>query len=64
MDKQEEQHWLEYCSTCERRHLVKMGKCSTCGVYEVPIPVSDKVYSKCDANYQCDGCIAYNDHLR
>lgn len=37
-----------------------MQDCPTCGVYETPQP-SENV--PCNANYQCDGCQACNDHL-
>ena len=58
-----ERHWKEYCPACKKNHIVSNKPCPTCGVYETPQP-SDKVYEKCHANYQCDGCEAYNDHLK
>lgn len=33
-------------------------KCPTCGAYETPQPVSEKVYDTCHADYSCDGCVA------
>lgn len=41
-----------------------MRTCPSCGAYETPQPVSDKVYEKCMADYDCDGCQAYRDHLK
>ena len=56
--------WLEWCPVCKRKHRVEMGLCSSCGVYDVPRPVSDAVSNACYASNQCDGCEAYRDHLR
>ena len=56
--------WLEYCPICKRKHYVTMQKCPECGVYETPQPVSDKVSDSCYADYACDGCMAYRDHMR
>lgn len=40
--------------------------CPSCGGRGdwTPQPVSEKVRVKCYANYQCDGCIAYEDRYR
>jgi ribosomal protein L44E len=57
-------HWREWCKSCNKHHIVKMQPCPSCGVHETPQPVSDKVYEKCRAYYECDGCEAYRDHLR
>ena len=56
--------WLEYCLCCKRKHYVTVQKCPTCQVYEVPQPKYDGVSNTCRANYDCDGCEAYRDHLR
>lgn len=56
--------WLDYCKCCKRRHRVAFMKCPDCGVYETPQPVSDAVAENCGADYRCDGCLAYRDHLR
>ena len=53
--------WLEYCRHCGGRHKWKLGVCPSCNVYEVPVPVSDNI---CWVDYDCDGCVAYRDHLR
>jgi hypothetical protein len=57
-----EHTWLEYCKSCDRKHRVYSQPCPTCGVNYTPQPASDKVYDKCMANYQCDGCQAYEEH--
>ena len=54
--------WMEYCKTCKRKHYVTMQTCPTCEVYETSQPVSVRVYERCQADYDCDGCIAYRDH--
>ena len=56
--------FLEYCRRCGRKHHMTMQPCPTCGVYETPQPKSDNVANQCCANYQCDGCLAYREHLR
>lgn len=53
-----------YCKWCKRNHIMVLGKCGECGVYEVPEPKSDAVNETCRAVYRCDGCEAYADHLR
>ena len=57
--------WLQYCRSCKRKHRVRMTKCPSCGGRGgyTPQPVSDKVCNKCKANYECDGCKAYKEHL-
>jgi hypothetical protein len=55
--------WLEWCPSCKRKHLVEMRLCSSCGIYEVPQPVSDNVANNCFASYECDGCEAYRGHM-
>ena len=55
--------WLQYCNSCKRSHIVTLKKCPDCGIHETPQPVSEKVSEKCRANYRCDGCEAYLDHL-
>ena len=54
--------FLQFCKSCGRKHLMAQRSCPTCGVYETPQPVSDKVLDECHADYSCDGCIAYRDH--
>lgn len=56
--------WFEYCKDCKRWHLMSNQPCPTCGKYEVPQPVSEKIKSRCHVDYSCDGCIDYRDHLR
>ena len=56
--------WLEWCPVCKRKHYVTMKPCQDCGIYEVPQPASDTVADDCGAIYRCDGCEAYQDHLR
>ena len=56
--------WKQWCNSCKRHHIVSNQKCPSCGVYDTPQPVSEKVYSKCKADYDCDGCQAYRDHLK
>jgi len=56
--------WLEYCNSCKRSHRLKIMKCPECGVYKTPQPISEAVYENCWADYACDGCIAYRDHMR
>ena len=56
-------HWLEYCKSCKKNHYVMNQPCPDCGVYFTPQPVSKKVKEKCKAQYRCDGCEAYLDHL-
>lgn len=62
--KEKEHTWLEYCNSCKKSHRVVNQPCPTCGVYHTPQPVSDVVYSKCKADYRCDGCEAYADHFK
>ena len=54
--------FLMDCPSCGHKHRMKHTSCPTCGVYETPQPVSDKVYDKCHADYSCDGCVAYREH--
>jgi len=55
--------WLQWCQVCKRRHYMTMDKCSACGVHLVPTPVFEGAASSCGADYSCDGCLAYKDHL-
>lgn len=55
--------WLEYCKSCKRNHIVTLKVCPDCGVHMTPQPVSEKVYEKCRANYRCNGCDVYLEHL-
>ncbi|KKS89311.1 MAG: hypothetical protein UV64_C0007G0014 [Parcubacteria group bacterium GW2011_GWC1_43_11b] len=56
--------FLMFCPTCKKKHRMILRGCPTCSVYETPQPKSDSVANKCFANYQCDGCIAYEGHMR
>ena len=56
--------WLEWCPYCHRKHRVTMQTCPECGIYPVPQPISDNVANDCCAPCRCDGCDAYQDHLR
>lgn len=62
-----ERVWLdEPCPPCRRRHRVSLQPCPSCqgrGGF-TPQPVSETVHNRCGRNYQCDGCLAYEDHLR
>ncbi len=56
-----EKRWKERCPCCRKYHLYHIRKCPQCGVYEIPITVSENV---CTADLLiCDGCNAYKDHL-
>jgi hypothetical protein len=61
---EEEKVYLVYCPKCKRKHYMTHRKCPGCGVYTTLQPVSDKVADDCHGNYICDGCEAYEDHLR
>ena len=58
------------CPACTRNyhkpisHIMVMGKCPNCGVYDIPVPKSEAVYDSCRDIGICDGCEAYEDHLR
>ena len=54
--------FLEYCSSCGRKHRMTHQPCPTCNTYETPQPVSEKVQETCQADYSCDGCQAYREH--
>jgi len=57
---------LENCKSCGKKHRMIMRPCPSCGGkggYTLQ-PVSNKVLDNCYANYECDGCEAYRDHLR
>jgi hypothetical protein len=49
---------------CGRDHIMQIGKCPGCGVYEIPVPKSDTVAEHCHSSDVCDGCEAYSEHLR
>lgn len=56
--------WLEYCKKHKKKHKVSMQACSDCNIHQTPQPVSSKVHeTHIGAEYQCDGCQAYQDHL-
>uniref|UniRef100_A0A6M3KDG1 Uncharacterized protein n=1 Tax=viral metagenome TaxID=1070528 RepID=A0A6M3KDG1_9ZZZZ len=56
-----EQRWKEYCVICKKKHFYHIAKCPSCGVYVVPMPVSENIWH---LGEECDGCSAYRDHLR
>ena len=53
-----------FCNPCNRKHFMVLTHCPSCQTYCTPQPTSAAVADRCGANYQCDGCLAYNDHLR
>lgn len=55
-------NWKEYCSSCKKFHIMTNEACPDCGIHVTTQPVSEKI--KCRANYRCDGCDAYLDHLK
>lgn len=60
-------HFLLECYSCHRKHRMKLQPCPDCSGRSgqwTPQPVSEKVYESCHADYACDGCVAYRDHLR
>ena len=57
-------HWLEQCSSCNRKHVMHIGPCASCrGAYGVGQPVSDRVQEQCGRVYRCEGCHEYEIHL-
>lgn len=58
--------FMEFCKSCKRKHRMTMQRCPSCGGRGgwIPQPVSSAVYDSCGASYKCDGCEAYEDHLR
>lgn len=55
-----EKRWKKFCKVCGHDHFYHIEKCPYCQVFEIPMPVSESVY-----HYDvCDGCEAYNEHLR
>jgi hypothetical protein len=56
--------WKDSFGKSNKKHLVSMQKCPSCGVYETPQPISIKIWENYPLhNYECDGCSAYKDHL-
>ena len=53
--------WLQPCKICGKKHKWHIGECPQCGVTKIPVTVSENV---CWSNEMCDGCEAYQDHLR
>jgi hypothetical protein len=65
MEKKPNQVWKEYCTKCARNHFVTNKPCPSCGINHTPQPVSEKVAEQhISSKYDCDGCEAYQDHLR
>jgi hypothetical protein len=57
--------WKEWCKSCGKYHLVSLQPCTSCETYYTPQPKSEKVKEKHpSAKYYCDGCEAYQDHLK
>ena len=54
---------LVYCNYCKKNHRMDNQLCPSCCVHIAPQPVSEEVYNDCNADYDCDGCVAYRDHL-
>jgi len=55
--------FMDYCAVCNKKHVMTMKKCPTCGFYETAQPVSENVHDKVAyVDYSCDGCQAYRDH--
>jgi hypothetical protein len=62
LTKEPKPRWLEWCPSCKRKHLVTIGKCSSCRVYGVPEIVSEHVADRCHAStIICDGCQSYEE---
>lgn len=61
-----ERVFLEYCRSCKRQHRMTLQPCPSCSGRGgwTPQPVSEHVADNCFADYACDGCDAYRDHLR
>jgi hypothetical protein len=55
-------YFLVTCRVCAHRHRMAWQKCPSCGVYEVPQPISEGVQWRCGGDYACDGCLAYREH--
>jgi hypothetical protein len=57
--------WKEWCKKCNTFHLTSLQQCPSCGIYYTPQPHSEKVKEKHLLSiYHCDGCEAYQDHLK
>lgn len=56
--------FLMDCPSCGHKHRMTNQPCPTCQGRggETPQPVSEKVADKCQADYSCDGCMAYREH--
>jgi hypothetical protein len=56
-----------YCTSCKKNHIMTSQPCPSCngrGGY-ILMPKSEKVRNECMyLHYKCDGCEAYEDHLR
>ena len=55
--------FLEYCTSCKRKHRMAQSPCPSCQGRggDIPMPVSDRVYNECKStHYKCDGCEAYD----
>jgi hypothetical protein len=63
---QEGRWWRDFCRACGHDHIMMLRPCPDCGGRggRTPQPVSNRVLDSCSADYACDGCVAYRDHLR
>jgi len=64
MNLESEPVFLMYCSSCGHKHRMTNQPCPVClgrGGW-TPQPVSEKVAERCQADYACDGCMAYREH--
>jgi len=58
-------NWKEWFRTSNKTHIVTLKPCPSCGIHYTPQPVSEKVAEKyMDSEFECDGCEAYQDHLK
>ena len=55
--------WKDWCSKCNKFHIVWMQPCPDCGINETPQPSENIAAKHSNTKYRCDGCDAYLDHL-
>lgn len=51
-----DKHWLGWCDSCQMQHHYKLSPCPKCGLYQIPMIVSEHIQSKCKAVYLCEAC--------
>ncbi len=58
--------FLFWCPSCKKNHRMSNQPCHSCNGRGgwTPQPVSQKVKENCGTDYDCDGCMAYRNHLR